>query len=845
MIPTLSTLADIVRLFPERGSRTALRFFNGLRVLPTSYKELYTNALRVATLFQEYGVQRGDRILLWAPNRPEWATVFCACVLRGVVLVPLDARNSAGFVRFVAKETEAKLLIRTQFKNDPGLGIPGVILEGLLERISDRTPAPDNETLSPDDIAQIIYTSGTTGNPKGVVLRQGNQASNVNAILRRVPANDTYHMMSVLPLSHALEQIGGFWIPMTCGGSVLYISVLKPSAMNEMFRRETITSMVVVPRLLTLLKDRIESQMRDKKMSGYLSLGMTLAPSLSRAMRKLLFYPVHKRFNTGFHAFVCGGSALPLGVERFWRNLGFRIVKGYGLTETSPVLSVEGLDEWRLGSVGRALDNVELQLDDNHEILAKGPSVFTGYYQRDDVNATSFEEGWFKTGDVGEIDSEGFVFIRSRKKDIIVTSDGINIYPEDIEAVLDRLPDVKESCVLGLGEQEDEVHAVLLPASESFDADAIIKQANASLTPEQRIQSCSVWSEPEFPKTTTLKIKKNEVRKSISIQQQDDSTPAAISGSALVQILHQLSDIPVEQITPESMLGNDLGLSSITRVELISMLESEFRLDISETEVQPETTVESLQALVNNRNQKQDAIPFRRWTCSPPVHLIRRAFEETVMRCVLGTFCNLHLMGEENLKGLEGPVLIAANHTSHVDTPLIKSLLPHSIGRRTCPAAWYEYFVTAGHPFPTKVWQRFAWEYATIFENIIPLPQTASFRQTMLYAGELVDRGWSVLIFPEGTRSTDGKLRPFQDGTGMMAQGLSIPVLPVAITGGEGILYPGKAIPRRNAVAVSFGAPFSPESLSGSQITQRIYEIILQMRTDINEKWPGRFPTPL
>ncbi|MDP8245838.1 MAG: AMP-binding protein [Candidatus Hinthialibacter antarcticus] len=826
-----NTLADIVNTFPERGTDDAIRFFNGFRIFHTSYAQLYEQALRFAGYLRSIGVERGDRILIWTPNSPEWAMVYCGCVISGVVLVPIDARHTPEFIQHVARETQAKLLVRSQFSADPTIDAPTVLTETLFQKVESAQPHTQDAPIQPDDVAQILYTSGTTGDPKGVVLTQRNQAVNVSDILAHIPVDASYHALSVLPLSHALEQTAGFWTVLAAGGSVLYLKTLKPSALAQVFQRETITVMVLVPRLLDMFKQRIEEQLEAKGVAGIFRLAIRCANILPRWTRKLLFRFIHKRFNTRFHAFVSGGSALAPDVERFWLGLGFQIWQGYGLTETSPVLTAAQPNARRVGSVGLPVSNVEIQLGEGKEILARGPNVFGGYYQKPHETEKVFRDGWFRTGDVGEIDDNGFLYIRTRLKDVIVTADGINIYPEDIENVLNQVEGVIESCVIGVGEREEEIHAVLLLNENAGSAEAAVKSANAQLPPEQRIQEFSVWPEPEFPKTPTLKIKKKEVKSQIT--QPKGAAPPSAKGTALQRILCELSNLALDEIQPESKLGDDLGLSSIDRVELAAQLEAEFRTDVDERALTPETTVRELEALLHSSNQAQP-LHIRRWTLTQPTRAFRWLFQNSVVRPAIGLFCDLHCSGLENLKDVKGPVFFVSNHTSHIDTALIQLLTPAHLGAKACPAAWAEYFITDGLGFLTRLAVWSAWNISTIGFNIFPFSNTGAFRQSMAYAGELVDKGWSILLFPEGTRTLDGNLNEFKDGAGILAHNLQVPIVPVATFGAHKVLPTGAGWPKRNRVDIVFGKPFQPGDASIQEINLRIQQEIVMLWEQIN-----------
>ena len=380
-----------------------------------------------------------------------------ACALSGVISVPLDIRNEPAFIQKIQDEVEAKCLFRTQYKPDPGLSIQTIYTDALFELLADCPADEETPEILPVTGFPFFTPPGTTGKPKGVILTHENITINIKDINDVIHIDSDYHLLSVLPLSHALEH-AAYWAVMYGAGNILYIKTLKPSALFEMFQREEITIMVTVPRLLAMLKLNIENALKEKKMEGYLRFGQKLSSFLPRSVMKCYFYPIHKKIGTTFKFFVSGGASLPRDVEVFWRSIGFKIIQGYGLTETSPILCAnEPLN--KIGSVGPAVGHVELKQDAGGEIWAKGKNVFQGYYKQPEATAAVFEDGWFKTGDVAERDEDGYYFIRSRKKDIIITADGINIYPEDIELVLSQVSGIKDCCVIGIGEQEEIIHA--------------------------------------------------------------------------------------------------------------------------------------------------------------------------------------------------------------------------------------------------------------------------------------------------------------------------------------------------------------------------------------------------
>ncbi len=830
-----NTLKEIVQQFPEHGVRDAIRYFNGFRIFHYSYAQVYDTALRCISFLETKDITKGDRVMIWAPNSPEWAIVYLACALRGIVLIPIDARLSPEFIEKVAQETEAKLLFRGLLNKDPGFSLPSFLLDSLFDTLESFPHWQNEEEIHPNDLMEIVYTSGTTSEPKGVQLTHHNIASNVTDVLKIIPVEPTYHLLSVLPLSHALEQTGGFWVPLAGGVSITYLRVLKPTAIFDVFHRKNMTAMVLVPRLLTILKNRIEEQLRDKHLTGYLRFGQKLSSFLPRSWMKWYFYPIHRRFSLQFHLFVSGGAALDPEVEYFWRSLGFFLLQGYGLTETGPVLTVTHPDTQALGSVGKPLEQVDIRLDKDNEVLVRGPNIFSGYYKREDLNQTVFDQEWFRTGDIGEFDDVGNLYIRSRKKDVIVTSDGINVYPEDIERVLDKQEAIKESCVLGMGEEGGEIYAILLMNDSQSDPQKAVQKANQKLLPEQQIASFHLWPLEEFPKTTTLKIKKNEVKKTIEEQSKSKKTVSTQTTNPLYKIICEMSHLQPDELKPEMELAKDIGLSSIERVELLSHLEEQFHLDVDESMIRADSTLADLEDYITQRKSSTASLPIRRWTRWSFFQFIRLLFKTLIAKPFIKIFCDLHIHGLKNLQDLQGPILFVMNHTSHLDTLLMQNVTPKPIRHRICPAAWKEYFEAHGRPFYIKIGKWLAWQFATIMINIFPFPQTTAYRQSMIYAGELVDDGWNILIFPEGQRSLTGQLLPFREGIGMLSQNLKIPIIPVAIDGGENVLLRGSPIPRRGTVHLSFGKPLLPQKQSYRELADQLKEEIERLRSQAKQ----------
>jgi long-chain acyl-CoA synthetase len=797
---------DLFATFQGRGERTAFVNRTGVRRLTVSYGELATLSLKMANFLAQSGVAPGDRVLVWGPNSSWWGVAWWGIILRGAIAVPVDFMSDRLRAESIRDLTMAQVVIQSRFKPERITAATTLLLEDLPFLLAEIPPIAETAHPAPDDMVQLIYTSGTTGNPKGVILTHRNLVANLTQINEQVPIiTPAFRFLSLLPLSHMFEQMGGFFTPLYRGAAVVYLRTLKPSAIMAALAEEDIYIIMSVPRLLLLLKTSIERELAEKHLSGLFRLLARVAPALSKGGRRLLFFPVGQKFGHTFTAFVSGGAPLDPEVFTFWNSMGFTVLEGYGLTETSPVLCVNTMERQVAGSVGPPLPGVELKIA-GKELLARGDNVFPGYYQNEQASRDAFTGGgWFRTGDIGEIGPDGWLTIKGREKELIVTGAGVNVYPDEVEAVLNKIPGVKESCVIGLDKGGgEEVHAVLLLDNSGARPEEILGQANAKLDALQRITGWTIWPEAEFPKTTTLKIRKFQVLE--QVRKGGAADAGGGSRDPLLNLLARVTGTSAADIHEESLLVADLGLTSIDRLELVNFLEQEYRLDIDDSRIGPQTRVADLRQIIAKRERLQSHDHFRFWTNSALGRGLRRIADALLNYPLLRTFVSLEVSGAERLAALAGPVIFVANHLSYFDQPSLMMALPPEIRYRTATAAWAEFFFGEYHGL-NRLWRRCSYEYGTLGLNLFPLPQTSGFGGSLRFMGKLADSGANILIFPEGGHSRDGRLQPFQQGLGIIVKELAIPVMPVAISGTRQVLAPTDRLPRRGTVTVTFGEP--------------------------------------
>lgn len=800
----MQTLIDLFETFSKRGDKTAFVNRTGVRRQTVSYRELHDLALKMANFLAQQGVSAGDRVLLWGPNSSWWAIAYWGIILRGAVAVPVDFMSDPARAESIRSLTNASVVLQSRFKSERLTQGVSILLENLPYLLDEVPPISARAAARPDDTAQLIYTSGTTGNPKGVILTHRNLVANMTQINRQVPIiTSSFSFLSLLPLSHMFEQMGGFFTPLYRGATIVYLRTIKPSAIMEALGEEDIYVIMSVPRLLQLLKTTIERELEAKHLCGLFRVLAQMTARLPKAVRRKVFFPVQSTFGDNFTVFVSGGAPLDPDVFNFWNGMGFTVLEGYGLSETSPVLCVNTMERQVAGSVGPPLPGVQIKIV-GKEILARGDNVFPGYYQNDQASRDAFTaDGWFRTGDLGEIGPDGWLAIKGREKELIVTGSGVNVYPDELEALLNRIAGVKESCVVGFDRGNgEEVHAVLLLDDSGATPEEIISQANGKLDALQRITGFTLWNEPEFPKTTTLKIKKFAVKE--QLKKGLVGNAAGAGRDALLNLLAKVTGTSVDRIREESLLVNDLGLTSIDRLELVSFLEQEYRMDIEDSQIGPQTKVSDLRQIITKREKLTRRDHFRFWTNSGFSRELRMFADTVVHAPLLRSLATIEVRGGQQLEKLTGPVFFVANHLSYLDQPSIMSALPPEIRYNTATAAWAEFFF-GDHQGFKRIWRRLSYQYASLLFNLFPLPQSQGFSGSLKFMGRLVDAGINILIFPEGGHARDGRLQPFQLGLGVMVKELGIPVVPIRICGTGQILPPGKSIPKPGHVTVTFG----------------------------------------
>ncbi|MCY3021859.1 MAG: AMP-binding protein [Planctomycetota bacterium] len=869
----------------------------GAEVARVTYRDMFERSGELARgLIARLGLHPGDRIALMGENCPEWALAYMAISRACCTAVPLDRmmppREAAQLIALV--EAKATVLSPTLFaaaREELGAhaGMPPCLnmLAGLAPHPGEPRPHPaaslGDRPLrepTPETLASILFTSGTTLDPKGVMLSHANLIADALSVAEVLEPMEHDRFLSVLPLHHALEFTGGFLIPMYGGSTIHHVERIQD--VSDTMRAAGITVIIGVPRLFQLFMDRIKGRIAASSAAKRFKVGLghTMAGAWELAfkssVRKRIFKEIHAGLGGHLRLLVSGGAALDPEIFHFFKGVGITIVEGYGLTETAPVLTVNPLTAPKAGSVGPPVPGTEIRITTPDyggigEVLARGPTIMRGYWHNPSATEKAFENGWFKTGDLGRIGSDGYLYLTGRLKDVIVTAAGKNVYPDEIEAHLRELPGVTELCVLGLparsGRGEEVAAIVVSQPNGNRDAiQAAIERACRRLPSHQRVARIEFRDE-DLPQTSTLKVQRSKLRESyaesggtgafrVAKDKAAGAVPAAAApeepgtkSAVFVQVsrvVAEVAEVPggidPAEITPGMRLQLDLGIDSIGRVDLLQKLELQLNVVIpQEAEGKLFTVrdvVSAVEAAFNagaKRRVKDRAgrILARGEGRMETVQAsLRDSLSRTILRGVFSTttsvFMNAYLHiechGLANVPA-SGAYILAANHCSHLDTVAIREVLGKRASELYVMGA-KDYF------FDTRLK---SWFFAT-FLNALPFDREDTAVESLATCRTVLEHGRAILIFPEGTRSVTGELQPFRPGIGVLGIELDVPVVPVFLRGTFESLPKGRTLPRPSRVGVRIGPPVNFEALKKERGTTPATELYRRAAADLRAR---------
>src|SRR5258708_1044962 len=800
--------------FAGFGGDIAVIQRRGCRRETLTYTELYASARCWRHALAAQGVAPGDRVLLWGPNSAEWVACFWGILLRGAVVVPMDSAASPDFVQRAIKDDGAKLILRDRQQMELPGAPPSMIINDFEDVVDSPAPAADagvdpGEASTRSTVAEILYTSGTTAEPRGVVLTHGNFLANLEPLERGIDAYRKYErwfhplrFVTLVPLSHVFGQFMAMFVPPIFGAAVVFEPSSNPAEIIRTIKRERATALIAVPRMLGLLHAGIEREFEGQGKLQWLNRTLENAKGRKFLKRVWMFRRIHRRFGWKFWAFISGGAALSQEAEDFFKRVGYAVVQGYGMTETASLISLNHPFRAAEGSVGKILPGREFKLAEDGEILVRGENVSSGYWEQGAVRSAD-QEGWLSTGDLGELDAEGNLRFRGRKKNVIVTPAGLNVYPEDLEAALRKQPGVRDCTVIPFerGGNAEPCAVLLMKDAESPAARAAIESANSSLAEYQGIRMWIVWPELDFPRTSTgkprLSVIAARAAQILEGRQDDvaegvgaDFSPPSSSRSALDQLLERFSVTRSGGSRADSHLEQELNLSSLDRVELLSALEERFHVELNETAFANAKTVADVERVLQQPSARRTEYIYPRWTQREPIRWLRLAVYYALV------WPAPHILGH--------PRIVARQNL-----------------RTRRPAG--DWFLASRWAYQLGYW------LATLLFNVFPLPQFSGFRESFRFAGESVDRGYSVLVFPEGevNNSEDGRMAPFQSGIGLLAENLCIPIIPMRLDGVWQMKREHRRLAHLGEITVHIGAPVTfPSGTTPEEIARRLESLV-------------------
>ena len=859
---------NLISLFAEfeRYARdVAVVQRRGYRREVWTYGKLAELAAACALELQQRGIRTGDRVLLWGANSAEWMAAFWGCLLRGAVVVPMDEGATPEFAARVARDAAVKLIIAARGKPILDPAVPVLVLEDLPDiakrphvRITAHSPGRpqppicqtfSDEPLTRGQIAQILFTSGTTAEPRGVVLTHGNFLANLEPLERGIDpyrkCERWFHplrFVSLIPLSHVFGQFMTLFVPPLLGATVVFETSTNPVEIIRTVKRERATALIAVPRMLDALHSGMERDIEARGQAHWFKRTFEKADGRKFLRRAWMFRRIHRCFGWKFWAFISGGAALSAETEDFFKRMGYAVVQGYGMTETASLISLNHPFRATQGSIGKALPGHGFKLAEDGEILVRGENVSAGYWEKGEPRQASKEnDGWLRTGDLGEVDSEGNLRFRGRKKNVIVTPAGLNIYPEDLETAVKKQLAVRDCVVIPLDRGGNaEPCAVLLlnglPSDGDAAARAAIESANTGLSEYQHMRSWIVWPELDFPRTATGKPRLSVIAAraaQILMEPQADGSSNVVPGP--------LRDL-LSKFAPSAAAPNhfekELNLSSLDRVELMSALEAKFHVELNETAFSNARTVADVERLLQQPAARRTEYSYPRWTQREPIRWLRLAVYYALVWPATQILGHPEIVGREHLHDLRGPVLMISNHiTRRADIGLILAALPRRYRHRLAIAMGGEILQEMRVPpqewFLLKRWayQLGYWLTTALF-NVFPLPQFSGFRESFRFAGESVDRGYSVLVFPEGevNNTATGEMAPFQSGIGLLSENLSIPIVPLRLDGVWQMKREHRRLARFGEITVRIGRPITfPPGTPPEEIARRLESLVFAL----------------
>ena len=869
-----------------------------------TFREMLDEIRSIAFRLEKEGIEFGDRVALIGENHPRWAISYFGILFRGAVCVPIDPHGEIETITNFFENSEAKMaFIGEEFVKDfqkieenLGRQVPAVVLQDEFFKNgsrngfrpysdwakTDRPKDYDQRPLpaKPEDMAVLIYTSGTTGKPKGVPLTHANIYYETNGCQEVMNISEDEVVLSVLPLFHVFAQVVNLWVIASIGGTICYVKELTPDELSKAFQTGEITLLTGVPRIWYLFHKKIfdgvekQSKIVQTLFNLMLKTNYFLRTNFNINLGKKFFKKVHDGFGGNLDVTISAGSRFDEKIARDYYALGYSMIQGYGLTETSGAVTATRFEDNVVGSVGKAVNYAEIKLGEKNdegvgEVLIKGKMVFDGYYKNPEATKEAFtDDGWFKSGDLGQLNKDGHLFIVGRSKDVIVLPNGKNVHPEDLENHYLKSPYVEEMAILGVKDESstlagaEKLVAVVVPDFVYLKQEKIanskewvrydLDNLGRKLPEYQRVRQYIISGEP-LPRTATKKVKRFELQKKIeagelSADKQLERKPVELSaedkallnsnvGKTVVSVLKNNSK-DAEKISPEMSLELDLGLDSLGRAEVFAALEQAFSTEFDGEEAAQALTVKDVLELSKKHTggidenaelttdlnwgkivqEKAENVPEVQYVIQNRTFVPALAFAVyKIFKLFNRFFMRLEVKNEEVLKTMERPFLICPNHQSYLDPFVITANYPFHIFKNIFHVGANMYFDS---PFMGWVAQQL---------SVVPIDPDTQLMKAMKAGAIGLKHGKVLNIYPEGERAFDGDMSEFKKGAAILATELDLPILPVAIDGIYKVWARESKMIRPAKVKVMFGKPFYPKDILNGNTEnwdEQKYEIV-------------------
>ncbi|HEX6711292.1 MAG TPA: AMP-binding protein [Rubrobacter sp.] len=874
------TLGSLVDAPSWHGGRTAVLALREEGVECWSYVELSDSVRRLARGLCRTGVGRGDHVVIFAGNRPEWVAACLAVIRAGAVIVPLDAQLGDAALGRIIKDSGARFIFTDADRAerveslDLDEGPRSILLDvGVDDERSWRYLFTDEEVelprVEPGDPAALFYTSGTTGAAKGVPLSHSNLVFQIDALLGADLVSEDDRILLPLPLHHVYPFVMGMLTPLAAGLPIVMPQSLTGPQLVRALREGEVTLIIGVPRLYGALYSGIEERVKSSGRVAAALFGASIRLSVRLRRRtgfdvgKLPLRPLRERFGPKLRVLASGGAALDPDLAWKLEGLGWRVAVGYGLTETAPLLTLNPPDGERLGSVGRPVPGVEISIDPSAvpeesqgEILARGPNVFSGYRNRPEENSKVFtDDGWFRTGDLGYFDDDGYLYVTGRASTLIVTSSGKNVQPEDVEGAYQENPFIRE---IGVLQKDGRLVALIVPDIGEIRrlGDGEIQQSIREAVEEgsrhlpsyQRISDFAISREPlEYTRLGKLRrhvlderyehAKSGEESRDegtvgpIAVEEMSEEDRVLMENPAASTVWDLLANrYPDRRLTPEASPQLDLDIDSLGWINLTLEISEKAGVDLDEEAIQRIDTVRDLLREVAKEaeaygtsvhtsplTRPEEVLDDRqkRWLTplGPATSAVARgifALNRVIMR---GPF-RLRVKGLENLPD-EGPFIIAPNHVSYLDSFAVAAALDDRVLRNTYWAGWTG--AAFGNPL-TRLGSRLA--------QVVPVDPDRAGISSLAFGAAVLKGGRNLVWFAEGERSPTGRLQQFKPGMGILLTYYSVPVVPAFISGTYEAMPRGKFLRRLKQVSLTFGEPLIPHDLDETELQDKVVEAV-------------------